>query len=514
MAVYTVSNTGGNINAGGTYVGGVTPSSTDDIVFTATSGDLTVNTTFTIAGFDLTNFVGTITFTALLNVSGNLNLGTGGYTQAGANGIVKTGTGSITSNGTTWSRFLKFQGIITVTLADILNLSGTLCFQINGNPDTTTLNGFQINHSGGLLAGATSGAVTGTTDYYYTGTGTTFALGSVVQTINIDFYLNGSGNFAITGSGTGGFTLGGTKEFKVLSGALVTSSLTHFTITGNRTLDFGGYTVNGLRFTNTTMTVTLLSNTTCNTLYLFYSTTIVHTINGFSINATNITQTFTATVSTANTTGTTNINFIGTGTWSNSGVAVIKNNITFKSTCSTTLSGTLYYNTGTISDEFGSSVTATGNVLSFGVATTFNTTYTTFNTLVLTAATYTLNATLLANLIAIGTAGTTTFNGTNGFTIGSLSCTVAGKTLSFATGKTYTVTTDLTITGTAASKITFSSSSTHANFILQAGATQSVTNCNATNINSSAGQTINTSAGTLTSTINWSIGGGNFFLMF
>ena len=51
-------------------------------------------------------------------------------------------------------------------------------------------------------------------------------------------------------------------------------------------------------------------------------------------------------------------------------------------------------------------------------------------------------------------------------------------------------------------------------FNLQNGATQSVTNCNATRIDSSGGQTIYTSEGTLTDTINWGIGSGNFFLMF
>jgi len=35
-----------------------------------------------------------------------------------------------------------------------------------------------------------------------------------------------------------------------------------------------------------------------------------------------------------------------------------------------------------------------------------------------------------------------------------------------------------------------------------------------TNIDSSLGQTINTSSGTLTNTLNWNIGSGSFFLMF
>jgi len=55
MAVITVSNTGGNYNATGTWVGGVIPLTTDTIAFTATSGNLTINVASTCAGINLTS---------------------------------------------------------------------------------------------------------------------------------------------------------------------------------------------------------------------------------------------------------------------------------------------------------------------------------------------------------------------------------------------------------------------------------------------------------------------------
>jgi len=85
MAVRTVSNTGGNWNATTTWVGGVVPITNDTVDFTATSGNLTVNlTTAALAGINFTNYVGTITFNANISVNTSVNLGTGGYTQAGS----------------------------------------------------------------------------------------------------------------------------------------------------------------------------------------------------------------------------------------------------------------------------------------------------------------------------------------------------------------------------------------------------------------------------------------------
>lgn len=515
MADFTVADGGGNINAGATYVGGVAPSSTDSIIFTATSGQLTVNTTFTISGFNLTNYTNTITFTALLNVSGNLNLGTGGYTQAGANGIVKTGTGSITSNGTTWSRFLKFQGTITVTLNDDLNLSGAITFQVNSNPDITTLNGFNIYHTGTFIAGANGGIINGTTKYYYTGTGTTYALGTSFNQIGIDFYLNGSGNFAITGTSTTGiYFTGNTKEFKVITGTLVTSGLSALTI-GGRIVDFGGSTVNNLRLVNVTQTVTLLSNTTVTTLSIVQSASVTHTINGFTLSASTITQT--TGTSTAIAAGTTNIDIVGTGSWTNSATGILRNNVTFKPTAITTVSGTIYYNTGTLAAESGCSVTTTGSTLNIGASTTLNTDgFVTWNNVsVSAAATITLNSTLSGSTLTLPNANVT-FSGIGGFTFNAItsSTLTASRIFTLTANNTYILNTSISLIGTSTgtrSSIVSSSGTDKATLKLSYSGTQNIQNMNVTRIDSTVGQPLMTSWGTLTDTLHWGIGMGTMF---
>ena len=69
MATITISNTGGNWNATGTWVGGVIPASTDDVAATATSGNLTVTANATIVTVNFTNYVATFTVNSGITVA-------------------------------------------------------------------------------------------------------------------------------------------------------------------------------------------------------------------------------------------------------------------------------------------------------------------------------------------------------------------------------------------------------------------------------------------------------------
>lgn len=69
MATRTISAAGGNWTATGTWVGGVVPLSTDDIVGTASSGQLTVNTAASVLKWDFTNYQNTLT----INTGQSLN---------------------------------------------------------------------------------------------------------------------------------------------------------------------------------------------------------------------------------------------------------------------------------------------------------------------------------------------------------------------------------------------------------------------------------------------------------
>lgn len=507
MATITVSNAGGNWNATGTWVGGVIPLSTDNVIFTSTSGNLTINVTSNIVDFDLTNYLGTITFTAPLIVIGNLNLGTGGYTQAGATGIDKAGTGSITSNGVVWSRRFRFNGTYTVTLNDDFNISGALMFQAGGA--TMTVNGFNIYHTGTFLITNNGGVIAGTTKYWYKGTGTTWAQGVSTPIINIDFYVDTVGTLTMTGTSINGIIFGANKELKVISGSLVTTGLSALSLSG-RTVDFNGNVVNNLRFIIASQTVTLLSNTTVKTLTIPAVNT--QTLNGFKLTTTNITQTG----ATGTFNGTTDIDIVGTGTWSNSGRGTIRNNVTFKSTAITTLTGNIHYDTGVLSDESGCSVTTIGSTLNVDASTTISTGYINWDSVNITSGTVTLNALFtVIGTLSLASLGNIIFTGISGFTCNTMSCVTAGRTITLKNGTTYQVTNSLILTGITASNITFQSSTTsYANLYLSYSANQSVTNTNSTWIDSSGGQTINTSAGTLSNTLNWAIASGNFLLMF
>ena len=69
MATRTISNAGGNWDSTGTWVEGVVPTSADDVVATATSGNLTINVAAACRSLDLTGYVGTLTHNASITLS-------------------------------------------------------------------------------------------------------------------------------------------------------------------------------------------------------------------------------------------------------------------------------------------------------------------------------------------------------------------------------------------------------------------------------------------------------------
>ncbi len=92
-ATRTISNTGGNWSATGTWVEGAVPTSADDVVATATSGNLIINTTAAVRSIDLTSYIGTLTHNnfmfsvgdasgGALNFSGSWSYVTAGDTSA------------------------------------------------------------------------------------------------------------------------------------------------------------------------------------------------------------------------------------------------------------------------------------------------------------------------------------------------------------------------------------------------------------------------------------------------
>ena len=375
MAIITVSNTGGNWNATATWVGGVVPVSTDTVIFTALSGQVTVNVASTCAGINFSTYINTITFTSLLTVNGPVNLGTGGYTQAGASGIQVGATATLTSGGVTWSRLWTFAGASqTYTLADNWNFTGTLNFSGTG---TNTLTSNTINTVN--LTTTTVGTVSGTTNIVFNGTGTwTNSSTGIIQN---NVTINTAGTLTI-----GANVYYNTGTLTYTAGTVTTTGST-LNISGSTTLNTNGITWNNVIISTGTQTLT--SN--LNLLNLSVATISATTINNSGGNV-NVNGNLTNAGGGA-TLGTSSINLIGTGTWSQSGgTQDIRNNLNFNTTGIITISGLVYYS-GTLTYIAGT-VDTTGSTLSIGASSTLNTSGMFWNNITITAGIHTLTSDL------------------------------------------------------------------------------------------------------------------------
>lgn len=626
MAVRTLSVAGGNYSVAATWVELAVPTSADDVIFTATSGNLTVDVASVAKTFICTNWVGTLAMNNTLTVSGNVTL-VAAMTIAGTSNLIINTTATLTSNGKTISGGLQLAGNgMIFTLADNWTVVGLLTLSASGYTTTTTTNGFTIN-SGGLSVLGTTSVCDGTTNIVLNGTGTWSSTQITGGTLKNNLTINTAGTITVSGNvnyGTG--TLTRTAGSVVTTGSTLTITtscilntnsitwnnidvvtqvaatitltsnincvnlshtlynginagaitLTGFNIfiSGNLTVsaanNFGGTTVLIMNGTgtfsgsdivtskieiNTVGTLTINGTVAIAGIFLHTAGIVVTTgstvrvlgLNSCYINAPNITFNnirfsgctllsninVSGILSNENNsqiegvfniyvsgsmfinggflyTSTTSIIMNGTGIWSGDGTLYL--NLTINTVGTLTINGTVNYAAGILTYIAGTVVT-TGSTLNIINSCTLNATGINWNNVIINTGTITLNS-LLNVLATLLINGTSTFNGTAGFTCNTFSCTTLGVTINFLVGKTYTVTNSLIVTGTYANKISFVSTSTRAFFNLQVGATQSVQNCNATSIDSSGGQTIRDNGGNLISTINWlgNVGFLNFFM--
>src|SRR5690606_4104413 len=131
--------------------------------------------------------------------------------------------------------------------------------------------------------------------------------------------------------------------------------------------------------------------------------------------------------------------------------------------------------------------------------------------------TFTLNSKLTSDTI-INSIIATTYQGTHGFETNHFTCAglaATNRILTLTATRQYLINSSLNLGRTDAT-LNVTSTSTQAIFTLHPSATQNVINTNATNIDSSGGQTIRTTPGsTLTNTINWAYrASSNFFFFF
>jgi hypothetical protein len=208
MATRTISNLGGNYNSATTWVEGVVPTSADEIVATATSGQLTVNVVSAARNVNFTNYTNTLTMSTTLILGGSLvtNTFVSAMTISGSGFIQIGGTGTLITNGKTIPN-LSLSG--AHTLGDDLNV-----VNLSNGTITITGGGFSINISGNTSAASNTitNGLTGTLTINFIGTN---------QNLRNNFSANSSGlapQFTINytgvqynenGSGSGLQLLGG-----------------------------------------------------------------------------------------------------------------------------------------------------------------------------------------------------------------------------------------------------------------------------------------------------------------
>jgi hypothetical protein len=508
MDLYWIG-TGGNTSdssnwsliSGGAGGAGV-PTSADDVFFDASSGDATVDVQLDCLVFNCTGYSETFTMTSNIFPRGNITLSNTMGDNIG-NGQLLTGLNvTLTSNGKAWTNLRVGTTNSTLTFIDdwtIDNLTTNTnsILTINGNNVYINQN-FTIQNGGGNCTW------NGTTHFHMVGTGNFTGSVSVITppTMNCLLTVNTSGTITFLDS----FII--RKNFTIVTGTVIATAC-DLVIFGTINLDLLNNEFRALYVRSGTYN--LVSNITTNLLqgagnaFLILNNSTLY-IKGNIVGVTSL-----------GFSGTTAFQYIGTGTWTSSG-AYIANNLTINTAGTFTISGTVSYQTGTLTYVAGTVVT-TGSTLNISAACTLNTSGMSWNNVTITnAGIRTLSSLLtISNTLTYAGTGTLTFAGTAGFKTANLVCTVPNKTITYVSTNTYTVTNSLTLIGNSTQKITFNCNviaGTKANFVLNYGATQNVVHTNATDIDSSAGQTIHTTLdSTLTRTINWNLSEGNWWLL-
>jgi len=353
----------------------------------------------------------------------------------------------------------------------------------NINAGGTYVGGVAPSSTDTIAFTATSGQLTVNTTFTIAGVDFT----NYVNTLTMNGVLVVNGNITFVAA----MTISGTSKLTIGATSTITSNGKTFPNSVDFNMTAGSQIVTLADNWNVTGSVSFITNTaTFNGNKISIGGSLSNNTNG----------------------GTTLFELVGTGTWTSSN---FRNSLTINTSGTITITGTLSYNTGTLTRMAGTVVT-TGSTLLINSSTTLNTNGINWNNVNIIAGTITNNSLLTINgTLTLASSSNVVFAGTHGFTTNSLSCITAGRTITFKDGVTYTVNSSLTLTGTSGSRITVNSSTTsHAYLTLAVGATQSVTNTNATWIDSSGGDTIKSSFGALSNTVNWEVGQGYWWLMF
>lgn len=297
MATRTIAVAGGNWNTAATWVEVAVPTSADDVVATAVSGNLTIDAASACRSIDLTGYVGTLTHNAGFTLSvgdasggalkfvagmtytlGNANTSKTAFVSTSNNG----GTGwAITTAGKTFGDF-QFNGAGGKwVLQDAVNISNSALALTAGTLDTNsqTVTGGNINAANSNVRTLTMGSSAinlsgGGNACDIVSTNLTITTNTATMTFTNGFFrcqtastnLNG---LSIVHTGTGSQTLDASgctfANVTWTGGASATNTFTianNFTVTGTFTVSGNSVAPNRLLVTsNTTGTARTI---TCN----------------------------------------------------------------------------------------------------------------------------------------------------------------------------------------------------------------------------------------------------------
>lgn len=506
MARYWVAGGNGNTNSttnwsatDGGASGASVPTNADDVVFNSNSGSdvVTVNATLQALSLNLTGFNGTLAGSSTIQIySGGITLGTTvTLTHTGTISAAASG-GSWTSNGKQWTGNISIGGSFSVTYIDNWDIVGNFT-----NSATSTPQGSVITVRGNLNINAF--ASSSTTGFILAGTGTW----SVVDDAgNSSYTINTAGT--ITLSGTLGLRGGSSRVFTYTSGTVVTTGTTFSVRDMTATLNLNGISFNNFNLSGIS-TFTLISNLDINGSSTIGQLGQITTINGNTIT---IGGSLTIGGTTSIINGTTNIILDGTGTFSSTQITggSFRLNLTFNTAGTITLSGNINYNTGTLTYTSGTIIPSTSTLI-IASSTTLNTNGMSFNNINISGITAITNNSLLTILgtLTYLSGSSVTFLGTSGWNSNNFTIsTIITVNHTLKSGITYNISgsfTSITSGNSTRATIKSDSSGVQAILTLDSLGTQNIGYTNATDIDSSLGQTIYSANGTLSNTNNWSL---------
>jgi hypothetical protein len=508
---------GENLNVTGNFThnaGSTTLQGTAAINFTGT-GTSVITTSVQIFNNININSTGTLTGNITWGGGSILTYNSGTTTSLNLNPSTSC---SIVSNGTSWNNISFGTGtgrILTIT-TDLIYLGVLTAF---------TSIGWTISHVGGSAircrgTGFNNGNIANATVIIEPTAPCTVSTSNQTSNINLTFNPFPGGQITyINISNTGEFRDTSFLTYLTSNGGptpLATGNIvlggTSSNLTVNTSPSISNYIIfNGFVFSGNAQAIVLLSDLHINGT--FSKSNLNVTVNGPgnklilgpSVNT-----------NSAFISGTGTIQLSYTGTWNNT--ININNNliispfsgqtVTIQAITKSSNGSTITYTAG------GGVVNSTASVLSIIASITMSTLGMSWNNITISNnVVLTINS-LLSITGTLSLLATATFQGTHGWTCGTLTCSTASSAIVLQSGITYTTTTNVTMLGTNAGKILMRSSApttTYAIWTLQNPASQSMTYVSATAIDSSLGMTIYSFGGIISTaapvpTLNWGLG--------